>query len=61
MLNAISNRTRSSSRDAILDKSHMKKSARLYTINSHQVQILTGKPTTVQQLSSRYAPLIEVN
>ena len=33
--NAISKRIRPSSRDAILDESHMKKSTRLYAINSH--------------------------
>jgi len=61
MLNAISKRTRPSSRDAILDESHMKESTRLYAMNSHQAQGLTCKSTTVQQLTSRYVPLIEVN
>ena len=61
MLNAISKRTRPSSSDAILDESHMKESTRIYTMNSHQAQSLTGKSTTVQQLTPRYIPLIEVN
>jgi len=61
MLNAISKRTRPSSRDAILDESHMKKNTRLYVMNSHQAQSLTGKSTTVSQLTSRYVPLINVN
>jgi len=61
MLNAISKRTRPSSSDAILDELHMKESTRLYAMNSHQAQSFTGKFTTVQQLTSMYAPLIEVN
>jgi len=61
MQNAISKKTRPSSSDAILDESHMKESTRLYTVNSHQAQSLTGKSTTFQQLIPRYIPLIEVN
>jgi len=61
MLNVISKRTRPSSRDAILDEPHMKESMRLYAMNSQQAQSLTGKSTTVQQLTPRYVPLIEVN
>jgi len=61
VLNAISKRTRPSSRYAILDESHMKESMRLYAMNSHQAQSLIGKSNTIQQLTSRYVPLIEVN
>ena len=61
MLKAISKRTRPSSRDAILDESHMKGMMRLYAINSHQAQSLTGKSTIVKQPTPRYVPLIKVN
>jgi len=39
----------------------MKESTRLYAMNSHQAESLTGKSATIQQLTSRYVPLIEIN
>ena len=48
MLNVISKRTKPSSRDAIMDESHMKGSIRLYTMNSQKTQSLTGRTTTVK-------------
>ena len=61
MLNAISKRTRPSSRDAILGESHTKEKTRLYAMDSHQAQSLTCKSTTIPQLTPRYIPLIGVN
>jgi len=44
-----------------LGESHIKENTRLYAMHSHQAQSLTSKSTTVQQLTLRYIPLIEVN
>ena len=61
MLNVIAKRTIPSSRDAIMDESHMKESMRLYVMNSHYAQNLTGNSTTIQQLTPRHVPLIKVS
>ena len=55
MLNVVLNQTVPSSRDTIIDESHMKGGMRLYAINSHWAQSL------VQQLTARYVPLIKVS
>ena len=62
MLKAVSNRTRPSSRDTIMEESHKERCMRLYVMNSYQTQkSLTGKPTTIKQLTPRYVLLIKVN
>ena len=48
MLNVISKRTKSSSRDAIMDESHKKGDMILYVMNSRKAQSLIGKYTTVK-------------
>ena len=44
MLKAVLKRTKSSSRDAIMEESYMKGSHRLYALNSQQAQNRTGNP-----------------
>ena len=48
MLNVISKRTKSSSRDAMMDESHKKGSVRLYAKIVKKAQNLTGRTTTVK-------------
>ena len=61
MLDVSSMRKRPSSRDTTMQESQMKRSMRLYVMNSHQAQDFIGKPTTIKQLTPGYAPLIKVN